>query len=93
MTWLKSLNVGMKDVLHNWVVLSLLVLSVATAAGVVQRYFHTGDDVPPGVLQLVLYELGAVLSAIGVVGGLHTYKAIKGVEGDQPTPPSAAVTK
>lgn len=81
---LEGFNKGMKDVLHNWVVLSLLVLALSTSSAVIARYLLTGQDVAPGVLSLVLYELGAVLSAVGVVGGLHTYKAAKGVEGDPP---------
>lgn len=82
MIWLKSLNAGMKNALHNWVVLSLLVLALSTSIAVIVRYLVTGQDVAPGVLSLVLYELGAILSAVGVVGGMHTFKAVRGVEGE-----------
>jgi len=87
---LNRLNVGMKNALHNWVVLSLLMLAFWTSVSVIVRYQETGADIPPGVLQLILYELGAVLSAVGVVGGMHTYKAVKGVEGEPPAAAPAA---
>jgi len=77
---LEYMNVTMSTALHNWSILMLLFLVELTGIALLTKYLWTGQDIPQGPLTLFEYELMGLLASIGVVGGLHTVKALKGVE-------------
>lgn len=83
---LEYMNAQMSTALHNWVVLSLLGLTELTGIALLVRFLWTGLDIPEGPLTLLEYELMGLLASIGVVGGFHTMKAMKGMESDSRLP-------
>lgn len=91
---MEYMNVQMGAALHNWCILMLLFLTEFTAVALLARFLATGLDIPEGVLTLFQYELMGLLAGIGVVGGFHTVKAVKGVEsGSRPAAPIAPEPK
>jgi hypothetical protein len=81
--WLDRLAAMLGKRLHNYTIATLLLLEAVCV--IVVLVF------PQDTRLAMAKDVGTtLLGALGIVGGVHGMKAIKGVDGDSPPPPGEA---